>query len=287
MLDVDHISLLVIWEVTQACDLACAPCRPAAVPERHPAELTTDEGRRLLAEIGTLGNPLLAITGGDPLKRPDLIPLIEYSVALGIRTRVNPSATPLLTRRVIQKLKMAGTERMEIGIDGPDETTHDGFRGEPGMFQRACVALQEARDIGLDTEVRTAITRMNFGHLRGIASLCEFWNTRRWSLHFLAGELMYYESEQVFADLRGIERNSSFPIQTTDADLYPCYCNARTRQTTAFGDCPSLFISHTGDVYLSGARTVCAGNIHVDSLTELYHNSPLFQQRAVASAGAP
>src|SRR5215469_16878610 len=92
----DDAPLLVIWETTQACDLACAHCRASALPRRHPSELTTDEAYQLLETVKQFGNPLMVFTGGDPLKRPDIFDLLRRSVALGLRTNISPSATPLL-----------------------------------------------------------------------------------------------------------------------------------------------------------------------------------------------
>src|SRR6266481_1919529 len=93
----DQAPLIVIWETTQACDLACVHCRASAASQRHRSELTTDEAYRLLDRIREFGTPLMVFTGGDPLKRPDLPLLLRRSVALGLRTNVSPSATPLLT----------------------------------------------------------------------------------------------------------------------------------------------------------------------------------------------
>ena len=84
----DHSPMLVIWEVTQACDLACVHCRASAQPERNPGELTTEQGYRLLDEIRSFCEPLMVFTGGDPLKRPDLYDLIRYAVKIGLRTNV-------------------------------------------------------------------------------------------------------------------------------------------------------------------------------------------------------
>src|SRR6516164_4861524 len=84
----DDAPLLVIWETTQACDLACAHCRASAAPWRHSSELTTEEACRLLEEIRGFGSPLMVFTGGDPLKRPDLFALLRRSVALGLRTNI-------------------------------------------------------------------------------------------------------------------------------------------------------------------------------------------------------
>src|SRR5438067_655685 len=85
-MDFNQSPLLVIWEVTQACDLSCVHCRALASPERHPGELTTGEGYQLLEEIKRFGNPLVVLTGGDPLKRSDLFDLMKHSVAVGLRT---------------------------------------------------------------------------------------------------------------------------------------------------------------------------------------------------------
>ena len=71
-LDFDHHPLLAIWEVTQACDLACQHCRACATPARDEAELSTAEGLRLLDAIRAMGTPVVVLTGGDPAKRSAL-----------------------------------------------------------------------------------------------------------------------------------------------------------------------------------------------------------------------
>ncbi len=128
----DQAPLLVIWEVTQACDLACVHCRASAQSARDPRELSTAQGYALLDEIRSFGEPLMVFTGGDPLKRPDLYDLIRHSVKIGLRTNVTPSATPLLTEEAIEAFKEAGVTRMAISLDGPDAKSHDEFRGIPG-----------------------------------------------------------------------------------------------------------------------------------------------------------
>src|ERR1041384_5823353 len=104
----DDAPFVVIWEVTQACDLSCAHCRACAVPSRHPLELTTSEGFHLLETVKSFGDPLIVLTGGDPLKRPDLQALLEKSVSLGLRSTVTPSATPLLDLEAIAGFKRIG-----------------------------------------------------------------------------------------------------------------------------------------------------------------------------------
>src|SRR5437763_13034639 len=114
----DQAPLIVIWETTQACDLACAHCRASAAPDRHRSELSTGEGYRLLDQIREFGTPLMVFTGGDPLKRPDLSLLLRRSAAPWLRTNVSPTATPLLTRQAIQELKDCGVTRIAISLAG-------------------------------------------------------------------------------------------------------------------------------------------------------------------------
>ena len=294
----DQAPLLVIWEVTQACDLACIHCRASVAPGRHPAELNTEEGHRLLDEIRKFGKPLLVFTGGDPLKRPDLFPLIEHSVSLGLRTNVGPSATPLLTKKVIEQFKQAGIARMAVSIDGPDAASHDRFRGVEETFKRASMALREARDIGLDTEVQTTVTRRNFHRLYEIASLCEDWETRMWSVFFIAvtgraladNDLTGEEYERVFADLYDISKRSTFAVKTTEAMHYRRFQATHLQHEPVFANPESpgfttasvsdgrgfVFISHTGEIYPSGFLPLHAGNVRTDSLVDVYRNSPLF-----------
>src|SRR5690349_20329271 len=172
-MDFNQSPLLVIWEVTQACDLACVHCRASAMPGRNPAELTTEQGYRLLDQIKSFGDPLMVFTGGDPLKRPDLFDLVKYSVKLGLRTNVTPSASPLLTKEAIDGFKAAGVSRMAISLDGPDAASHDDFRGIPGTFDRAMEALRYAQEIGLETQLQTTVTKRNMSRLPEMAKIAE------------------------------------------------------------------------------------------------------------------
>src|SRR5271169_6281052 len=120
---------IVIWEVTQGCDLACVHCRAIAQPNRNPLELSTEEGKRLIDEIARMQVPVFVLTGGDPIKRPDLFELIVHARKAGVRVSLTPSATRLLTRDVIQRLKKAGLARLAISLDGSYRKVHDAFRG--------------------------------------------------------------------------------------------------------------------------------------------------------------
>jgi AdoMet-dependent heme synthase len=300
--DYSQSPFLVIWEVTQACDLACRHCRACAQPQRDPGELTFQEGTALLQEISRFEQPLMVFTGGDPLKRPDLFELLRASVNLGLRTTVTPSATPLLSAQAVERIKQSGVSRMAISLDGCDAVQHDFFRGVEGSFIRSLRALETARQIGLETQINTTVTRHNLEQLPRIADLVEALGARMWSAFFLvtAGrasqddDLTAEEYEKVFALLFQLSREKPFDIKTTEAQHYRRFVaqNKKAERVGASGVSapPSLirrqagindgkgfvFISHSGDIYPSGFLPIPAGNVRHDSLGEVYRKSPLF-----------
>src|SRR5215831_9123975 len=135
-IDFNQRPYIVIWEVTQACDLACVHCRASAQPNRNPFELSTEEGKQLIDEVSQMEVPVFVLTGGDPIKRPDLFELVEYATGVGVRVSLTPSATPLLTQNIIRRLKDAGLARLAVSLDGSSAEIHDAFRGMSGSFQR-------------------------------------------------------------------------------------------------------------------------------------------------------
>src|SRR3954469_14383958 len=298
----DQSPMLVIWEVTQACDLACVHCRASALPERSPKELTTEQGYRLLDEIRSFGEPLMVFTGGDPLKRPDLLDLIRYAVKIGLRTNVTPSATPLLTNEAIDSFKAAGVSRMAISLDGPDAQSHDDFRGVPGTFERAMFALRHARDIGLDTQRPTTAKQRNMHRLSEFADIASEVRTKMWSLFFLIvtgraaenDDLRADEYEKVFEFMYELSKTAPYGIKTTEAMHYRRYVAQRIKaehgvtanenakgvawRTAGVSDGKGfVFVSHTGEIFPSGFLPVTGGNVLEDSLTDVYRNSELFK----------
>jgi len=135
-MDFNQRPFTVIWETTRACDLVCLHCRADAIPDRNPYELTTQEAFRLVDMICEFGQPypIFVITGGDPMKRPDIFDIVAYATQKGVRVAMTPSATPLVTREAIKKLAEAGLVRLAISLDGSTPEIHDSFRGVQGSF---------------------------------------------------------------------------------------------------------------------------------------------------------
>ena len=222
---------IAIWEVTQACDLVCVHCRACAQPSRSPLELTTSEAEGLIDQIAQLQVPVFVMTGGDPLKRPDIYDLVEYSSNRGVRTSITPSATPLLTREAIAQLRRRGLARLAVSLDGSTAEIHDTFRGFRGSYQRTLDAVRWARDLGQPVQVNTTITSRNLTDFDSMVRLLETLDIVLWSVFFLVptgrgqtGDVVSAdEFEAVFAKLYGIAPSVPFDIKTTEAQHYRRY----------------------------------------------------------------
>jgi len=230
-LNYDEAPFLAIWEVTQSCDLACKHCRAAAQPIAHPDQLTTTEGKALIDQIAAMHVPIFVFTGGDPLKRPDLYELIRYCDEKGVKVAVTPSATPLLTREAIFKMKEAGVVRLGISLDGSSAEIHDKFRGLPGAWARTIQAVEWAGEAGLPIQVHTTISRHNAHDLDNLCALFEKLNIVMWNVFFLVpvgrgqlGDLLSGdEFEDVFGKIYELSNRVSFQIKTTEAMHYRRY----------------------------------------------------------------
>jgi AdoMet-dependent heme synthase len=227
----DESPFLAIWEITQSCDLACKHCRAAAQPIPHPDELTHEEGRALIDQIADMHIPIFVFTGGDPLKRKDVFELIRYAAGKGVQVAVTPSATPLLTREQIFKMKEAGVVRLGISLDGSCPEIHDAFRGLPGAWARTIQAIEWAGEAGIPIQVHTTISRHNAHDLDNLCSLFEKLAIVMWNVFFLVpvgrGQLddllSGEEFEQVFGKIYELSRRANFQIKTTEAMHYRRY----------------------------------------------------------------
>ncbi len=313
-LDFNERPYIAIWEVTQACDLVCVHCRASAQPFRSPSELSTAEAKRLMDEIAELQVPVFVLTGGDPLKRPDIFELVEYATGAGVRTSLTPSATPLLTRATIADLRRRGLMRLAVSLDGSTAEIHDSFRGVRGSYERTLNAIRWAREEGLPVQINTTLTRRNLKDFDSMVLLLETFDIVLWSVFFLvptgrgqtADLISAEEFEEVFGKLYDISDKVEFDIKTTEAQHYRRFVlqrRAAERHQDTRAGFPSatggtsgrnsrdgieraprglndakgfVFVSHTGEVYPSGFLPLSAGNIRRESLAEIYRHSPLF-----------
>jgi AdoMet-dependent heme synthase len=313
-MDFERSPYLVIWETTRACDLACVHCRAEAIPERSPRELSTAEARGLMDSARSFGRPLFVLTGGDPLKRPDVVDLVAYGSSLGLRMAMTPSGTPLMTRQILKSLRDAGLSRLAVSLDGSTAAIHDTFRGVSGSWAWTLSMLRAARELGLSTQVNTTVTRRNLEDFDSLFALMTELGISLWSVFFLVPmgraqpeDVASAESfEMVFNRMYDLSRSASFDIKSTAAPQYRRVILQRQvaeRRAGSRSATPEpmtagvgfsladgvgrargvndgdgfVFIAHDGDIFPSGFLPVSAGNIRRDDLIDVYRDSELFR----------
>ena len=138
--------LVVAWEVTRACPLACRHCRATAQHRAHPAELTHEEGRAFIADLAA-GFPgaVLILTGGEPLTRPDTLALAAAATASGLRVALSVDVGWLLTTETCAAIAKAGVQRVSFSIHFPDGPAQRRFRVDAGVLRRGPHRAREPR----------------------------------------------------------------------------------------------------------------------------------------------
>jgi len=295
--DHDRRPFVLVWEVTQACELACKHCRADARPDRHPDELTTAEGEALLDEVTRFGDgQLVVLSGGDPVARDDVVELVRYGDAAGHRMTMTPSGTASLTAGRVRALADAGLRRMALSLDGGRPSPHDAFRGEPGSFRQTVSAARAAREAGLPLQVNTTVCAGTVDELPAIRRIVEDFEAVLWSVFFLVpvgrGRLLESvppeRAEAVMEWLADVQAESAFGVKTTEAPHYRRVLARRRSDGSAPVDAPGrragvtagdgfAFVSHLGEVYPSGFLPVSAGNVRDRSVVDVYREAPLFR----------
>jgi radical SAM protein len=293
----------VYWELTRACDLACRHCRAEAQPVRGADELTTDECRAVLDDLALAGPPAphVVFTGGDPLKRPDLLELVREAVARGLNVSVAPSATTAITGDAVRALKDAGVEAMSLSLDGSTPARHDVLRGVPGCFGWTLAAAQRIVGAGIPLQVNTLVTRETERDLEEIAQVVARLGATRWSLFFLVGvgrgrvltPLTAPEAETTLAWVARQAGRWPFTVTTTEAPHFRRIMIERMRSEGKTGEeirrsplargfgvrdgSGIMFIAPNGDVTPSGFLPLVAGNARRTGPVSLYRDDVVFQ----------
>ncbi|GAA0517184.1 radical SAM additional 4Fe4S-binding SPASM domain-containing protein [Halorubrum aquaticum] len=289
-LDTDRRPLVLVWEVTQACELACRHCRADAKPARHPDELTTAEGKRLLREAAEFGDgQLVVLSGGDPLAREDLLELVEYGAERGNRMTITPSGTRSLTPERVRGLADAGVRRMALSLDGATRESHDAFRGE-ASFADTLTAAEAARDAGLPLQINTTVCAETVEELPTIRDRVRDLGAVLWSVFFLVpvgrGRVLDPVSperaEAVMEWLHEVDAAEPFGVKTTEAPFYRRVGlqGDRTGSARRGGITAGrgfAFVSHVGEVYPSGFLPESAGNVREESVVDVYRDADRFE----------
>lgn len=163
---------LIFWEVTKGCNLRCVHCRASATELSSPKDLATKTALGIIDQIAEAVNPILVLSGGEPLFRSDIFQLARYATDKGLRVALATNGT-LVTKEVARMIVDAGVKRVSISLDGADAVTHDTFRGIPGAFEAATQGLRNLKSLGMSVQINMTIARHNAHQLPLVLNLAK------------------------------------------------------------------------------------------------------------------
>lgn len=162
---------VVVWNITQACNLGCIHCYAHAVKKPVKKELSNEEAKIVIDDLAGFGSPVILFSGGEPLMRPDLTDLASYAVDKGMRAVISTNGT-LITSKKAMELKKIGLSYVGISLDGMEEV-NDHFRNTKGAFRDALAGIRNCKDAGLKVGLRFTINRLNYKEIDSIFDLLE------------------------------------------------------------------------------------------------------------------
>jgi len=289
---------IIAWEITRSCNLNCVHCRAAARYGPYEGELSLDQIKAVIDDIVTITNPIIILTGGEPLLRADIWDIIDYAHAAGAMPVVGTNAT-LITAEIAQKLAQHKIPRISVSLDFPTAAEHDDFRVMPGSFEAAVEGIKHAKAAGVGVQINTTVTKHNADRLEQIHQLAEDLQVDAFHIFMLVPtgraadladqELTPQRYEEVLTWAYHRQKTSPLHFKPTDAPHYYRIIRQLAaqegREVTVeeygldamtrgcLGGITFCFISHVGDIQPCGYFDRQLGNVTSESFSDIWTNS--------------
>jgi len=162
---------VVIWNLIRRCNLTCKHCYSISADKDFPGELSTQEVYGVMDDLKRFRVPVLILSGGEPLLRPDIFDIAQRAKGLGFYVGLSSNGT-LIDETNIRRIAETDFNYVGISLDGIRET-HDKFRRMAGAFEKSLHGIRLCRDLGLKIGVRFTMTQDNAHDLPGLLKLVE------------------------------------------------------------------------------------------------------------------
>ena len=160
---------VVIWNLIRRCNLTCKHCYALSADHDYAGELSTSEVYTVMDDLGAYRVPVLILSGGEPLMRPDLFQIAARAKAMGFYTGLSTNGT-LIDEPMADRIAQVGFDYVGISLDGLRET-HDKFRRLQGAFDRSLAAVRHLRGRGVKIGLRYTMTSLNAHDLPALLEL--------------------------------------------------------------------------------------------------------------------
>lgn len=300
----DHELRLLFWETTAGCNLECIHCRRLDVSRQlMQTDMTTDESLAFVSQLAEFSKPILVLSGGEPLFRPDIFQIAAHARDCGMPVALATNGT-LIDGRVAHTIVDSGIRRVAISIDGIDEKTHDEFRRQPGSLAAALRGFRHLTALGMSMQINCTVTKHNVHQLEQLYDQAVALGSDALHLFMLvpvgcgvqiaqSNMLPADEYERVLnwlydkSQLRQIHLRATcaphfFRVmrQRAAADHIRWQPPQRQGMAALTKGCLAgseiCFVSHDGQVFPCGYLPLSAGNVKQTHIRDIWETSELF-----------
>jgi len=294
---------IIAWEITRSCNLSCVHCRAAAEFGHYHGELSLDQIKATIDDIVTISNPIIILTGGEPLMRPDIWEIVDYAQEKGAMPVIGTNAT-LITDDIAQKMSDHKIPRISVSVDFPTAADHDKFRGQEGCFDLTIEGIKIAKRHGVGVQINMTVTTLNAHLMEEMHTLAEDLGVDAFHIFMLVPtgrgedlldkELPPLEYERVLAWAYERQKTSPLHFKPTDAPHYyriiRQLAKAEGKKVTreeygldamtrgCLGGITFCFISHIGDIQPCGYFDMQLGNVKQQPFSQIWTESKVFNE---------
>jgi len=291
---------MIAWEVTRSCNLNCVHCRAAANCGPYKGELSTQKCFQLLDEIASMSSPVIILTGGEPLLRPDIFDIASYGTNKSLRMVMATNGT-LVNPAIAKEMISSGIKRVSISIDGKDAASHDAFRQQIGAFAGAMAGIDAMKNVGMEFQINTTITTANLKQIKDILKLAKKLGAAAHHIFLLVPTgrgknlaeqaISAAEYEETLLWFHEESLDCSIQLKATCAPHYFRIIHQQKKgggelkkpaghfhESTrgCLGGISFCFISHFGQVQPCGYLELDCGNVQKKNFNEIWEKSEVF-----------
>ena len=294
---------IIAWEITRSCNLSCAHCRASAEFGHYPGELSLDKIKEVIDDIVTISNPIIILTGGEPLMRPDIWEIVDYAHEKGAMPVIGTNAT-LITEEIAAKMAEHRIPRISVSIDFPTAEEHDVFRGQPGCFDASIEGIKIAKRHGIGVQINMTVTTLNHTKVDAVHDLALELGIDAFHIFMLVPtgrgedlldkELPPEDYEKVLTWAYHRQKTSPLHFKPTDSPHYyriiRQLAKAEGKKVTreeygldamtrgCLGGITFCFISHVGDLQPCGYFDMQLGNVKDEPFSKIWTESKVFNE---------
>jgi radical SAM protein with 4Fe4S-binding SPASM domain len=296
----------IAWEITRRCNLKCVHCRSAseAIVKKHP-DFSTEAAYSILDGIAQYANPVIVLSGGEPLMRKDVFDIARYGTEKGFRMCLATNGV-LINDEKCESIKQSGIRIVSLSLDGSTEKVHDNFRTQRGAFQGTIRAAELFRKHNIDFIINSSFTKRNQEEIPNVYRLAKKLGATAWYMFMIVptgrgediiDELISKEDyEEILEWHYRMEKDEKdILVRPTCAPHYYRIILQKSREEGAKFERRSLKFSTGGAKGCIAGQLIClidvdgnvlpcsyfpkpAGNIYEQSFKDIWEHSELFRE---------